>query len=72
MKKHNNIPFKERKRNADRVYRHEERLEEIGEKRLFKEKIQSLQGYEEAKSDKERECDEVYQRLKALEERSEG
>lgn len=65
MKKHNNIPFKERKRNADRVYRHEERLGDM-RKGLFKEKIQSLQGYEEAKSDKERECDEVYARLKAL------
>lgn len=38
MKKYSNIPLKERKRNADRVYRHEERLEEITMRKLAKEK----------------------------------
>lgn len=42
MKKYNNIPFKERKRNADRVYRHEVRLEEINEKRLEEEKEREI------------------------------
>ena len=40
MKKYSNIPLKERKRNADRVYRHEVRLEEINEKRELLELIE--------------------------------
>lgn len=63
MKKYTNIPLKERKRNAERCSRHEERLEEREFKRLIKEK-QSLY---ENKTDKDREADEVYERLKALE-----
>ena len=42
MKKYSNIPLKERKRNADRVYRHEVRLEEINEKRLEEEKEREI------------------------------
>ena len=63
MKKYSNIPMKERKRNAERCYRHEENLEERNFKKLIKEK----QCNSEHKTDKDRECDEVYERLKALE-----
>lgn len=63
MKKYSNIPPKERKRNAERCSRHEEHLEEREIKRLIKEK----QCNSEYKTDKDREADEVYERLKALE-----
>ena len=49
MKKYSNIPLKERKRNADRVYRHELRLEQINEKRLEREKERQNQEYIEEK-----------------------
>lgn len=65
MKRYSNIPLKERKRNADKCYRHELSLEEREIKRLIKEK--ERQCASEYKTDKDRECDEVYERLKALE-----
>ena len=80
MKKYSNIPLKERKRNSDRVYRHELRLERINEKRLEMEKERENQEYIEEKkkafmqyaegapSDKEQQWNEAYARLKALEE----
>lgn len=43
MKKYSNIPFKERKRNADKMFRHEVRLEEINEKRLIEEKHREIE-----------------------------
>ena len=73
MKKYSNIPFRERKRNDDRVYRHEARLEVIAEKRAIRDKFS--QAEQECKTDdKEREWveNEVYQRLKTLAERSEN
>ena len=52
MKKYTNIPFKERKHNANRVYRHEVKLEEILQKREIKAKEKHYEkGY---KTDKER------------------
>ncbi len=81
MKKYSNIPLKERKRNADRCYRHEVRAEELREKREAKEKELSEKEYYEAKrrqyeqyeqlhkdakSDKERQEDEAFARLKEL------
>lgn len=75
MKKYSNVPLKERKRNADRCYRHEVRLEEINEKREMKRYIEEKEkqcDYEN-KTDKDREFDnvdnEVYKRLKAIEKR---
>lgn len=74
MKKYTNIPLKERKRNADRCYRHEARLEEIHLKReieaLEKAKLAS---YTEQKpmTDKEQQEADAFERLKALE-RSKG
>lgn len=79
MKRYTNIPLKERKRNADRMYRHEVRVEEINEKRLEKEKDRYMQEYIEEKkrlfmqycegteSDKERQWNEACARLKSLE-----
>lgn len=81
MKRYSNIPLKERKRNADRMYRHEVKVEEINEKRAEKEKELSEKEYYEAKyrlyeqyeqqhkdakSDKERQEDEAFARLKEL------
>ena len=65
MKRYTNIPLKERKRNADRCYRHEEKLEEIKFKRYIKEKERQFAS--DFETDKDRECNEVYERLKALE-----
>ena len=69
MKKYSNIPLKERKRNAERCYRHEENLEERAIKRYIKEK--EMQFNSDCKTDKDREVDnvdnEVYKRLKAIE-----
>lgn len=65
MKKYSNIPLKERKRNADRVYRHEERLDEITMRKLAKEqercKIEA-----EPMTDKEQQEAEAFARLKSL------
>lgn len=81
MKKYSNIPLKERKRNADRCYRHEVRLEEINEKRLEEEKERSIQelieekkrlfmqNCEGAESDKEQQWNE---RFREVTERSEN
>ena len=55
MKKYSNIPLKERKRNAERCYRHEENLEEREIRRLIKEK----QCNSEHKTDKDREFAEI-------------
>jgi len=70
MKKYTNIPLKERKRNADRCYRHEAKLEEINAKREMREKMRFWeQQNEEIKSDKERQEAEAFARLKDLMER---
>lgn len=74
MKKYSNIPLKERKRNAVRVYRHEVRLEEINEKRLEKEKEREIREMirdkyrqeNEGKTDKERQQDETFEKLNEL------
>ena len=61
MKRYTNIPFKERKHNADRVYRHEVRLEEMHQKQEMKAKEEH---YEKGcKTDKERQEDEAFARL---------
>ena len=70
MKKYTNIPFKERKHNADRVYRHEVRLEELKLKREIKAKGKHYE--EKDKTDKERQEDEVFAMLRKLIEESEG
>lgn len=57
MKRYTNIPLKERKRNADRCYRHEENLEEIKIKRYIKEKERQFAADFEA--DKDREFAEI-------------
>ena len=67
MKKYSDIPLKERKRNAERCYRHEEKLEERAFERLIKEAVKEKQCNSEYKTDKDREADEVYERLKAME-----
>lgn len=69
MKKYTNIPFKERKHNADRCYRHEVRLEEIIQKQEMKAKEQH---YEKGcKTDKETQEDEAFARLLKIIEESE-
>lgn len=65
MKKYSDIPLKERKRNAERCFRLEENLEQREIKRAIKEK--ERQWDSECKTDKDREADEVYERLKAME-----
>ena len=55
MKKYSNIPLIERKRNAERCYRHEDNLEEREIRRLIKEK----QCNSEHKTDKDREFAEI-------------
>ena len=68
MKKYTNIPLKERKRNAERCSRHEERLEERAFKRLIKEKFKEKQCNSEYKTDKDREFAEIQNEvLKAIE-----
>ena len=70
MKKYSNIPLKERKRNADRVYRHENRLEEINQKREMRELIELKERQwaheNEHKTDKEQMETEAFARLKDL------
>lgn len=61
MKRYTNIPLKERKRNAERCYRHEANLEERQLKRLIKEK--EKQQDSEYKSDKDREFAEIENEL---------
>ena len=65
MKKYSNIPLKERKRNADRVYRHEERLDEITMRKLAKEQ-KIFKRESESKTDKEQQETEAFARLKYL------
>lgn len=68
MKKYSNIPFKERKRNANKMFRHEVRLDEINEKRLEEEKEREIREmirdkYRqecEYKTDKERQEEEAF------------
>lgn len=55
MKKYSHIPLQERKRNADRVYRHEERLEEIIQRREMRELIAMKEGQSKQETDKDRE-----------------
>lgn len=57
MKRYTNIPLKERKRNAERCYRHEANLEERQLKRLIKEK--EKQWHSKYKTDKDREFAEI-------------
>ena len=45
MKRYSNIPLKERKRNADRCYRHEVRAEERANRRAEIDKKRELQEY---------------------------
>ena len=82
MKKYSNIPLKERKRNADRCYRHEVRAEERANRRAEIDKKRELQEYiemkeklyeqeREHKTDKEQQEDEAFARLKEIAKRSE-
>lgn len=57
MKKYSDIPLKERKRNAERCYRHEENLKKRNIKRLIKEKERQCNS--EYKTDKDREFVEI-------------
>lgn len=71
MRRYSNIPIKERKRNADRCYRHEENLEERAFKRYIKEMEKQKKSASENITDKDRECvqsvqNEVYKRLEAI------
>lgn len=66
MKNYNKLPLKERKRHWEYSFKHEEQLEQREFKRLVEEKFAAYRE-EESKTDKERECDEVYKRLKAIE-----
>ena len=65
MKKYSNIPLRERKRNADRVYRHEERLEEITMRKLVREQERCKSGAEPM-TDKEQQEAEAFARLMSL------
>lgn len=65
MKKYSHIPLKERKRNADRVYRHEERLDEITMRKLAKEQ-ERCKRETECMTDKEQQEAEAFERLKSL------
>lgn len=56
MKKYSNIPLKERKRNANKMFRHEVRLEEINEKRLEEEKEREIREMIREKYRLENEC----------------
>lgn len=80
MKRYNNIPLKERKRNADKMFRHEVRLEEINEKRLEEEKEREIREMirdkyrqeNEGKTDKERQEEEAFAKLREFIEWSEN
>ena len=73
MKKYSNIPLKERKRNADKMFRHEVKLEEINEKRLIQEKIREMEEmtrekYRQenaSKTDKDREIEQAVAEFRA-------
>lgn len=75
MKKYSNIPLKERKRNADRCYRHEVRAEirakereaeaeQLEIKRMYEEKYRAFEQENEAKTDKERQEEEAFAKLR--------
>lgn len=66
MKKHNNIPLKERIRNDNRVFRHEVRLEELQEKRRYKNYMQMYESLpEDTRTEKEIEFERQFAELKA-------
>lgn len=70
MKTYNKLPFKERKRHLEYSYNQTAKQEELLIKRELKALEESkLAAYreQESKTDKERQFDEVYERLKALE-----
>ena len=75
MKSYTNIPLKERKRNADRCYRHEVRAEirlkereaeaeRLAVKRMYEEKYRAFEQENEAKTDKERQEEEAFAKLR--------
>ena len=65
MKKYSHIPLKERKRNADRCYRHEEMLDEITMRKLAKEQ-ERCKREAGCMTDKEQQEAEAFARLKSL------
>lgn len=65
MKKYSNIPLKECKRNADRVYRHEERLGEITMRKLEKEQERCKKEASHM-TDKEQQEAEAFARLRSF------
>ena len=76
MKKYSYIPLKERKRNADRCYRHEVRAEirakereteaeQLAIKRMFEEKHRAFEQENEVKTDKDREIERAFAEFKA-------
>ena len=71
MKNYNKLPFKERKRHLDYQYNQTAKQEELLIKRELKAlEEEKLAAYRENyKTDKEREMDEVFERLRAVMER---
>lgn len=76
MKSYTNIPLKERKRNADRCYRHEVRAEtrakereakaeQLAIKRMFEEKQRAFEQKNEAKTDKDIQLEQAFAEFKA-------
>lgn len=65
MKKYSHIPLKERNRNMERVYRHEEMLDDITMRKLTKEQERHKREYEPM-TDKEQQEVEAFARLKSL------
>ena len=74
MKSYTNIPLKERKRNADRCYRHEvraeirakereEEAERLEIKRMFEAKNRAFEQENKYKTDKERQEEESFAKL---------
>lgn len=74
MKKYSNIPLKERKRNADRCYRHEVRAEnrakereaeaeQLEIKQMYEKKYRLLEQGNTAKTDKEQQEAEAFAKL---------
>ena len=73
MKNYNKLPFKERKRHLEYSYNQTERQEELLKKKLIKSlEEEKLAAYreQESKTDKERQEQEAFNRLKALAERN--
>ena len=70
MKNYNKLPFKERKRHLEYSYNQTARQEELLIKREIKaleEAKRSAYRVQESTTDKDREFNEVYKRLKAIE-----